>query len=94
LASLPYSLHNAYGAAALPVLENALKNSGYIWVRTNCARELIVENRPSGFAFVADAIEKDRFYKREMIQFVRDRFPELRDADDAAVLAFLKRRSI
>ena len=94
LSSLPYSLHNAYGAAALPVLENALKNSGYVWVRTDCARELIGENRPSGFAFVADAIEKDRFYKREMIQFLRDRFPELRDADDAAVLAFLKRRAI
>ena len=94
LSSLPYSLHKAYGAAALPVLENALKNSGYVWVRTDCARELIGENRPSGFAFVADAIEKDRFYKREMIQFLRDRFPELRDADDAAVLAFLKRRAI
>jgi len=93
LASLPYALRNAYGAAALPVLENALKNSGYIWVRTNCARELIVENRPSGFAFVADAIERNRFYKGEMIQFVRDRFPELRGAEETAVLAFLKRRA-
>jgi hypothetical protein len=93
LSSLPYSLHKAYGAAALPVLENALKNSGYVWVRTNCARELIGENRPSGFAFVADAIEQNRFYKGEMIQFVRDRFPELRGADETAVLAFLKRRA-
>jgi len=93
LSALPYALHNVYGAAALPVLENALKKSGYVWVRTNCARELIIENRPSGFAFVADAIEKDRFYKREMIGFLRERFPELRDADDAAVLAFLKRRT-
>jgi hypothetical protein len=94
LASLPYALRNAYGAASLPILENALKKSGYVWVRTNCARELIVENRPSGFAFVADAIEQDRFYKREMIEFVRGRFPELRGADDAAILAFLKRRSV
>jgi hypothetical protein len=93
LSSLPYALHNAYGAAALPVLENALKKSGYVWVRTNCARELIVENRPSGFAFVADAIERNRFYKGEMIQFVRDRFPELRGSDEMAVLAFLKRRA-
>jgi hypothetical protein len=94
LSSLPYALHNAYGAAALPVLENALKKSGYVWVRTNCARELIIENRPSGFAFVADAIEQDRFYKREMIEFLRGRFPELRGEDDAAVLAFLKRRAV
>jgi hypothetical protein len=94
LSALPYALHNAYGAAALPVLENALKKSGYVWVRTNCARELIIENRPSGFAFVADAIEKDRFYKREMIEFVLGRFPDLRGVDDAAVLAFLKRRAL
>ena len=93
LSSLPYALRFAYGKAALPALEDAVKNSGYVWVRTNCARELIIENRPSGFAFVADAIEKDRFYKREMIEFMRERFLELRDADDAAVLAFLKRRT-
>ncbi len=94
LSSLPYALHNAYGAAALPVLENALKKSGYVWVRTSCARELTIENRPSGFAFVADATEQNRFYKREMIEFVLGRFPDLRGAGDAAVLAFLKRRAI
>jgi len=94
LASLPYALRNAYGAAALPALENALKKSGYVWVRTNCARELILENRPSGFAFIADAIEQNRFYKREMIEFVRERFRELRGEDETAVLAFLKRRAI
>jgi hypothetical protein len=94
LSSLPYALRNAYGAAALPVLEDALKKSGYVWVRTNCARELILENRPSGFAFVVDAIEQNRRYKREMIEFVRERFPDLRGADDNAILAFLKQRAI
>jgi hypothetical protein len=93
LSSLPYALRTGYGAAATPVLERALENSGYIWVRTNCARELILENRPSGFAFVADAIEQNRFYKREMIEYIRERFPELRSADEATVLAFLKRRA-
>ena len=78
----------------MPVLEEVLKKSAYVWVRTNCARELILENRPSGFAFVADAIEQDRRYKREMIEFVRERFPELRGANEAAVLAFLKKRAI
>jgi hypothetical protein len=82
-----------FTAAALPVLERALENSGYVWVRTGCARELILKNRPSGFAFVVDAIEQDRRYKREMIEFVRGRFPELRGADDTAVLAFLKQRA-
>jgi hypothetical protein len=93
LSSLPYALRNGYGAAAIPVLERVMKNSGYVWVRTQCARELVLEGRPSGFAFIADAIEQNQFYKREMVYFVQERFPELRDADEAAVLAFLKRRA-
>ena|GEM_PF-780901 len=94
LSSLPYALHHAYGGAALPILENALKRSGYVWVQTESARELILENRPSGFAFVVDAIEQNRRYKQEMIGFIRERFPELRGADEAAVLAFVKQRAI
>jgi hypothetical protein len=36
----------------------------------------------SGFAFIAQAIEQNKFYLREMVQFVQDR----------KVLAFLKAR--
>ena len=90
--SLPYAVHRAYGDAALPVLESAIQKSGYVWVQTNCARELVLAGRKSGFAFIAQAIEQNKFYRREMIQFVQDRFPELRGADDSKVLAFLKAR--
>jgi hypothetical protein len=90
--SLPYAIHQAYGDAALPVLESAIQKSGYVWVRTNCARELVQAGRKSGFAFIAEAIEEKKFYKREMVQFVQDRFPELRGADDGKVLGFLKAR--
>jgi hypothetical protein len=89
-ASLPYAIHRAYGDAALPMLESALQTSGYVWVRTNCARELVQGGRQSGFAFIAQAVEQNKFYRREMVQFVQDRFPELRGADDGKVLAFLK----
>jgi hypothetical protein len=92
VANLPYALRNSYGEAALPYLEIALKNSHYVWVRTNCARELILAGRHSGFAFVADAITSNRPYKPEMLQFVRDQFPDLRTADEAAVLTFLSKR--
>jgi hypothetical protein len=92
LSNLPYALRNSFGDAALPYLESALKNSELVWVRTNCARELILAGRPSGFAFVALAIEQKARYVREMVQFVQDRFPELRGRDDAAVLAFLRAR--
>lgn len=94
LSSLPYALRNAYGEAALPFLESGLKRSGYVWVQTSCARELILAGRPAGFAFIVQTIEQNRFYKREMIEFVRGRFPELRGADDSAILAFVKQRAI
>jgi hypothetical protein len=90
--SLPYAIYRAYGDAALPVLESAIQKSGYIWIQTNCARELVQAGRRSGFAFIALAIEQNKFYRREMVQFVQDRFPELRGADDGKVLAFLKAR--
>ena len=89
---LPYALRNAYGEAALPYLETALKNSHYIWVRTNCARELMLAGRHSGFAFVDEAITSNKPYKLEMLQFVRDQFPELRTADENKVLEFVRRR--
>jgi len=78
--------------ARLPALEKALSNSGYVWVRTNCARELVLEGRPSGFAFIVDAIEQNRRYKDEMMNFIRRSFPELRNADGDAVLTFVKKR--
>lgn len=90
---LPNALHSAYGEASLPFLEAALLKSEQVWVLTNCARELMSANRRTGFAFVARAIEENSFYKAEMIGFVQSRFPELRGADESAILAFVKQRS-
>lgn len=93
LSSLPYALHNAYGATALLVLERAIQNSGHVWVRTQSARQLISAGSASGFAFVAAAIEENRVYKREMTDFVRSIFPELRMSSESDILAFLKSRA-
>ena len=92
-ASLPYALHNAFGDAAIPYLDSMLERSEFTWVRTNSARELMLASRSEGFAFVADAISNGRAYRQEMIQFVRDQFPELRQADDAALLKFVQARA-
>jgi hypothetical protein len=93
LASIPYALRNSYGEAAVPFLESAIRDSGYVWVRVNSARELVMAGRPAGFAFMVDAMEGNRPYKREMIEFVRERFPELKGAEEAAVLGFVKARA-
>ncbi len=84
--SLPGALRSSYGNAALPYIEEMLQRSPYVFVRTASARELVNAGRPSGFAFIVDAIEQNRPYRGEMVQFLRDRFPELRQGDDAAAL--------
>jgi hypothetical protein len=92
LSSLPYALRNSYGAAALPFLEDGLK-SGYAFVPSECARQLVLAGRGSGFAFVAKTIEGNERYKQELTQFIHDSFPETRGADEGALLGFLKRRA-
>jgi hypothetical protein len=93
VASLPYALHNSYGDAAIPYLDTMLERSEFTFVRTNCARELMLANRAEGFAFVADAIANNRSYRQEMIQFLRDQFRELRQADDPTILKFTQARA-
>jgi hypothetical protein len=93
LASLPYALHNSFGDAAIPYLDTMLERSEYTWVRIECARELILANRPEGFAFWKDAIANGGSNRQQTIQFLRDRFPELRQADDAAILKFVEARA-
>ncbi len=93
VASLAYSLRNAFGEAAIPYLEAGLKNSLFIWVQTSCARELVLAGRPAGFAFIAQAMEQGRRYKGELIQFLRDQFPELKSVDEAAILTFVQHRA-
>jgi hypothetical protein len=92
-ASLPYSLRHAYGEAALPYIEDMLQHSPFVWVRVDSARELVLVGRSSGFAFIADAIEQGQPYRQEMIQFLRDRFPEIRQADDTAALNFARTKA-
>ena len=84
--SLPGALRYSYGDAALPYIEEMLQRSPYVFVRTASARELVNAGRPSGFAFIVDAIQQNRSYRGEMIQFLRDRFSEIRQGDDAAAL--------
>ena len=88
--SLPYALRNAYGEAALPYIEEMLQRSPFVWVRAASARELVEAGKPSGFAFIVDAIEQNRPYRGEMVQFLRDRFPEIGRAGDDTALNFAK----
>lgn len=94
MAGLPYSLMRGYGDRAIPALEKALADSPYPFVRTTCAEELALRGRPAAFRFFLDAVENDRFYKAELINWLRDHFPKEvpRAADEATVISFLKSR--
>lgn len=94
LASLPYSLLRAYGDSAIPYLERALSESPYPFVRTQSAEELALRGRPSAFRFFLDAVEANRFYKPELVGWLKTHFAkELpSSADDPTIIAFLKAR--
>jgi hypothetical protein len=88
--SLPYSLHRAYGDASLPWLKQAARDAKQIFVRTSCAKELVLADQPEGFKYLLQAMGEMPTFKPEAMQFLRDRFPDLRDAPEGTVLAFLK----
>jgi hypothetical protein len=90
VSSLPYVMHQAYGDDALPYLERILERSDSTRMRTAAALQLMISSRPAGFAFTLDALENNRPYRAEMLQLVRAQLPDLREADDAAVLRFLQ----
>jgi hypothetical protein len=75
LSSLPYHFRDAYGDAGLSVLERAVTESPYVWVRTDSARELVMAGRSAGFKFLLDAIESNRSYRSEMEGWLRRMFP-------------------
>lgn len=94
LASLPNQLVRAYGDRAVPYLERAVSESPYTFVTTQSAEELALRERPVAFRFFLDAVEKDRFYKQELVSWLKTHFSnELpASADDATVIAFLNAR--
>jgi len=94
LASLPYHLVRAYGDRAVTYLERAVSESPYAFVRTQSAEELALRGRPIAYRFFLDALENNRFYKQELIGWIKTRFPNEVPAseDDAGVIAFVKSR--
>jgi hypothetical protein len=91
--SLAYSIHRAYGDAALSYLKQAARGTKQIWVRTSCARELVLAGQPEGFHYLLSAIDDMPSFKSEAVQFLRDSFPDLRAVPEDAVLAFLKAKA-
>ena len=91
--SLAYGLHHAYGDAALPWLKKAARETNQAALRQACAKELVIAGEPEGFQYLLQAMDEMASFRREAVQFVRDRFPALRDADEGKVLDFVRERA-
>ena len=78
-------LYRNYRNSALPYLETMVRKSTNPRVRMEGARILIRLGNPAGFAFVVDSIEQDQTDPAGMRGYLRQQFPELRMANDAAV---------
>lgn len=85
-------LQTEYGTVARPYLRDLLESSKQTWVRTAAAKGLVEMNDPAGWQFFLEAVSKSPFYKDEMVRWLGDRFPSLRNTDDAALLSLLQTR--
>jgi hypothetical protein len=92
ISTLPYSLIRGYGDRAIPYLEQAISISPYVFVRTSSAEELALKDRPAALSFFLDAVQNNRFYKPELVQWLMDHCGLSQTADDKAVIAFLNSR--
>lgn len=92
--TLPASLIQGFGDAALPYLERAVATSPYVWVRTQSAEQLALHNRPAGFKFLLEAVEGDPPYRAEVVRWVRDSFGNdlPRNATEQEIAVFLRKR--
>jgi hypothetical protein len=92
--SLAYGLHRGYGDAAFPWLKKTAQETNQAALRQACARELVIDNEPEGFQYLLQAMDEMGSFRTEAVQFVRDRFPALRGADEGKVLDFVRERAI
>jgi hypothetical protein len=92
LSSLPYHLVRAYGDAAIPYLQRALAESPYVWVRTQSAEQLALKGRVESFRFLLDAVTENRFYRAEVVNWLRTAFRLPATVSEAEVAAFLNER--
>lgn len=87
-------LRTEYGAAAQPYLREMLATSTQTWVRTTAAQGLVEMNDPAGWQFFVVVLRDRPFYKDEMVRWLKERFPPIRNANDTEVLDFVQSKAL
>ena len=93
LAALPGILYRQFGDAAVPYLERALSTGSGDLTARNVALQLMIANDPVGFQYAARVAAQKSDVGIDMIQLLRQQFPELKNADSNTVAAFVERRA-
>jgi len=83
-------MQTEYETIARPYLRDILASSKQTWVRTEAAQGLLQMNDRAGWEFFIDVVRQRPFYRDEMVRWLGDVFPVIRDADDDAVITFLE----
>jgi hypothetical protein len=79
-----------YGNLARPYLRDILASSKQPFVRATAAQGLVEMNDRAGWEFFLDVIGQPPFYRDEMARWLGQKFPAIRIADNAALIAFLQ----
>jgi hypothetical protein len=83
-------MQTQYGVAARPYLREILASSKQIWVRVASAKGLVQMNDQAGWKFFLEVVKESPFYKAEMVRWLKDMFPTMRDSDDVTILGVLE----
>lgn len=87
--SVVMEMQTQYGTVAQPYLRDILASSNQTWVRTAAAQGLVQMNDRAGWQFFIGVVTQHPFYRDEMVRWLREAFPVIRDEDDAAIITFL-----
>jgi hypothetical protein len=88
--SVVMDMQTQYGTVTRPYLRDILASSKQTWVRTAAAKGLVQMNDRAGWEFFVEVVRQRPLYREEMVRWLGDMFPAVRDADDAAIVNFLE----
>lgn len=90
---LPELLYQTFGNAAVPYLESALRGSPGRFTLRNIASQLMAAGDPAGFQYALSVMDQKGALRTDIVEAMKNRFPELKDANDDTIRSFLKARA-
>lgn len=93
LGYLPVPMYKQFGKAAVPYFEAALRASPGPYTAQTLALQLMAAGDPLGFQYAMQVITPEGAARMNMLQALKNQFPELKSSGEDAILAFVKARS-